>query len=40
MNLDGGSSTALQAGLPPEILIDIAAIGPVRNYLIVAPRRP
>jgi hypothetical protein len=40
LNLDGGSSTALQAGLPPEILIEIAALGPVRNYLIVAPRRP
>jgi uncharacterized protein YigE (DUF2233 family) len=40
LNLDGGSSTALQAGLPPEILIDIAAFGPVRNYLTIAPRRP
>ena len=40
LNLDGGSSTALQAGLPPEILIDIAALGPVRNYLTIAPRRP
>ncbi len=40
LNLDGGSSTALQAGLPPEILIDIAALGPVRNYLAIAPRRP
>jgi uncharacterized protein YigE (DUF2233 family) len=40
LNLDGGSSTALQAGLPPEILIDIAAFGSVRNYLSVVPRRP
>ena len=40
LNLDGGSSTALQAGLPPEILIDIAAFGSVRNYLTIAPRRP
>ena len=40
LNLDGGSSTALQAGLPPEILIDIAALGSVRNYLTIAPRRP
>jgi Phosphodiester glycosidase len=40
LNLDGGSSTALQAGLPPEILIDIAALGPVRNYLAIAPRKP
>ena len=38
LNLDGGSSTALQAGLPPEILINIAALGPVRNYLTIAPR--
>ena len=40
LNLDGGSSTALQAGLPPEILLDIAAFGSVRNYLTIAPRRP
>ena len=40
LNLDGGSSTALRAGLPPEILIDITAFGPVRNYLTIAPRRP
>jgi uncharacterized protein YigE (DUF2233 family) len=40
LNLDGGSSTALQAGLSPDILIDIASLGPVRNYLSVAPRRP
>jgi Phosphodiester glycosidase len=39
LNLDGGSSTALQAGLPPEVLIDIPALGPVRNYLAIAPRR-
>jgi uncharacterized protein YigE (DUF2233 family) len=40
LNLDGGSSTALQAGLSPEILINIAALGSVRNYLTIAPRRP
>ena len=40
LNLDGGSSTALQAGLPPEILVDITALGPVRNYLTIGPRRP
>jgi uncharacterized protein YigE (DUF2233 family) len=40
LNLDGGSSTALQAGLPPELLIDIAALGAVRNYLAIAPRKP
>jgi uncharacterized protein YigE (DUF2233 family) len=40
LNLDGGSSTALQAGLPPAILIDLAALGAVRSYLTIAPRRP
>lgn len=40
LNLDGGSSTAFQAGLPPEILIDLGSLGPVRNYLTIVPRRP
>jgi hypothetical protein len=40
LNLDGGSSTALQAGLPPAILIDLTAFGAVRSYLTIAPRRP
>jgi exopolysaccharide biosynthesis protein len=40
LNLDGGSSIAFQAGLAPEILIDLRSLGPVRNYLTIAPRRP
>jgi uncharacterized protein YigE (DUF2233 family) len=39
LNLDGGSSTALRAGLGEDILIDIASFGPVRNYLAIAPRQ-
>ena len=39
LNLDGGSSTALRAGLEGDILIDIGSFGPVRNYLAIAPRR-
>jgi uncharacterized protein YigE (DUF2233 family) len=39
LNLDGGSSTALRAGLENNVLIDIVSFGPVRNYLAIAPRR-
>jgi uncharacterized protein YigE (DUF2233 family) len=39
LNLDGGSSTALRAGREGQVLIDIVSLGPVRNYLAIAPRR-
>lgn len=39
LNLDGGSSTALRAEGQGRVLIDIASLGSVRNYLAIAPRR-
>ena len=39
LNLDGGSSTALHAAAEGGVLINVAAFGPVRNYLAIVPRR-
>jgi uncharacterized protein YigE (DUF2233 family) len=39
LNLDGGSSTALRAGREGQVLIEVMALGPVRNYLAIAPRQ-
>ena len=39
LNFDGGSSTALRAGLEGRVLIDITSFGPVRNYLAIVRRQ-
>jgi len=39
LNFDGGSSTALRAGLEGRVLIDISPFGPVRNYLAIVRRQ-
>jgi uncharacterized protein YigE (DUF2233 family) len=39
LNLDGGSSTALRAVREGQVLIQVMSLGPVRNYLAIAPRQ-
>ena len=38
LNFDGGSSTALRAGVDGRTLIHVASLGPARNYLAIVRR--